>query len=54
MKLDDVMKKVLEIFPGCEIAEDNDGQLVIYTNMKIFSRTEKIEYLKEFDKEREQ
>lgn len=35
MTSDEFLAKVLEVVPGAEIGEDNDGQIVIYTNMGI-------------------
>ena len=34
MDYNEMVRKVLEIFPHAVTAEDNDGQLVIYTDMK--------------------
>jgi hypothetical protein len=31
---DDFMGRMLAAFPGAQIEEDNDGQLVIYTNLR--------------------
>jgi hypothetical protein len=31
--LDDLIKAILPILPDAQIGEDNDGQLVIYTNL---------------------
>lgn len=33
MTFDDFMKKVTENFPQATVGEDNDGQLIIYTNL---------------------
>ena len=33
MKFDEIMRKVLTMFPDAELGEDNDGQLVIYTGL---------------------
>lgn len=33
MTFDEFMKKVLEAFPEAMVGEDNDGQLIIYTNL---------------------
>ena len=29
---DDIVRIVLDLFPEAELAEDNDGQLIIYTD----------------------
>jgi len=29
---DDIVRIVLDLFPDAELAEDNDGQLIIYTD----------------------
>jgi len=29
------IEKLEEIFPGMEIGEDNEGQLIVYTNVKV-------------------
>lgn len=34
MTFDDLMRKVLTLFPDAELGEDNDGQIVIYTDME--------------------
>ena len=31
----EMLEKVLSIFPNASMGEDNDGQLVIYTDMRI-------------------
>ena len=33
MKFDDIMRKVLTIFPDAELGEDHDGQLIVYTGL---------------------
>jgi hypothetical protein len=35
MTFDEMLHKVLALFPGAEALEDNDGQLVIYTGMRV-------------------
>jgi len=35
MTFDEFMELVLGDFPNAEVGQDNDGQLVIYTNMTI-------------------
>lgn len=35
MKFDDWLRQVLEILPNAEVGEDNEGQLVIYTDLKV-------------------
>ena len=35
MTYNEMYKKVLEIFPDAQFEEDNDGQLVIYTDTKV-------------------
>lgn len=32
---DDFMALVTTTFPGASVGEDNDGQLVIYTNLRV-------------------
>ena len=39
MHYNDILKAVLEIFPNAEAGEDNDGQLIIHTDL-IASETE--------------
>ena len=34
MHFDDILNMILEDFPNAELAEDNDGQLVIYTGLE--------------------
>ena len=31
----DLMREVLKDFQNCEVGEDNDGQLVIYTGLRL-------------------
>ena len=31
---DDLLRAILRIIPGASIGEDNDGQIVIYTNLQ--------------------
>ena len=33
MKFDDIMRKVLTIFPDAELGEDHDGQLIVHTGL---------------------
>ena len=33
MKFDEIMRKVLTMFPEAELGEDNDGQLIVYTGL---------------------
>jgi hypothetical protein len=35
MTFNEFMQKMLDAFPQAQVGEDNDGQLVIYTNLKI-------------------
>jgi hypothetical protein len=35
MSFDDFMRAMLDFCPEAQIGEDNDGQLVIYTNLRI-------------------
>ena len=32
---DGAMRKLLDIFPGAQVEEDNDGQLIVYTNTRL-------------------
>jgi len=34
MTMDEFMKKVLEVVPDAEFGDDNEGQIVIYTNLR--------------------
>jgi len=34
---DDIMRIMLDIFPEMELGEDNDGQLIVYTNWECTS-----------------
>ena len=34
---DDIMRMMLDIFPGMELGEDNDGQLIVYTGFECAS-----------------
>lgn len=44
----ELYRKVLEFLPNAEFGEDNDGQIVIYTNKQISTEdTENIEDFKE-------
>lgn len=35
MNFDEFYSRVLEIMPGAEVGEDNEGQLIIYTNFAL-------------------
>ena len=35
MSFKDVVKHISEIFPNASFGDDNDGQLLIYTDMKL-------------------
>jgi hypothetical protein len=35
MDMDELMREVLKTFPKADVGEDNDGQLVIYTNLTL-------------------
>lgn len=35
MNINEAMRNILAVFPNATIDEDNDGQLIVYTNMKI-------------------
>ena len=35
MTFDEMLQKVLEIFPNAQADEDNEGQLVIYTDRQV-------------------
>ena len=34
---DELLRDILEILPNATVGEDNEGQLVIYTNLKVVS-----------------
>lgn len=34
MHFDDILKAVLEIFPNAELGEDNEGQLIVHTDLQ--------------------
>lgn len=44
MTFDEFMRKMLDVFPDAEVGTDNDGQLIIYTNL-----TERDGLVVEFD-----
>lgn len=33
MTFDEIMRRMLEVFPDAELGEDSDGQLVVYTGL---------------------
>lgn len=35
MTLNEMISKILEVCPNASVGEDNDGQIVIYTNKRI-------------------
>lgn len=35
MTLDDLIKEVLDILPEATVGEDNEGQLIVYTNLYV-------------------
>lgn len=35
---DDLYKQILAILPDATMGEDNDGQLIIYTNLRMVSQ----------------
>jgi hypothetical protein len=35
MTFDDLMRAILNILPNAQLGEDNDGQIVVYTNKKM-------------------
>lgn len=37
MTIEDLMRFILEILPNATVGEDNDGQVVVYTNLKSVS-----------------
>ena len=38
-EIDDLMRAVLTILPNASLGEDNDGQLIIYTNLRVADGT---------------
>jgi len=55
MDFNEMYRAILEIFPGAQCEEDNDGQLVIYTDMRVDEdnqvipfEDDDVEYLREF------
>jgi hypothetical protein len=44
MTFNEMIKVVLEIFPNASIEEDNNGQLVIYTNLRLTANDDVIEF----------
>ena len=49
MDFDTIYRRVLEIFPGAQMNEDNDGQLIIYTDMKLINHNKIVPYEGEND-----
>lgn len=37
MTYNEMYNKILEIFPKAQVGQDNEGQLVIYTNCHIYT-----------------
>lgn len=33
VSFNEIMRKALEVFPNSELKEDNEGQIIIYTNL---------------------
>lgn len=40
MRMYEFMDKMLEAFPNATVDEDNDGQLIIYTNLTMITSDE--------------
>lgn len=47
MTFDDLMRKVLEILPRATLGEDNDGQIIVYTDLTLDANDK----IKDFDPE---
>jgi hypothetical protein len=47
MDYNEMYRKVLEIFPDAQMEEDMDGQLVIYTDMKVAQDDKVVPFPKE-------
>ena len=45
MNYNEMMRKVLEILPDAEVLEDNEGQLVIYSGLRIDPESDLLEEL---------
>jgi hypothetical protein len=44
MTFNELMKRVLDIFPNAQIDEDMDGQIVIYTNLMLNENNETVSF----------
>ena len=44
MTFDELYKAILEVLPAAQLDEDNDGQIVVYTDMMIdiYDRTDNV------------
>jgi uncharacterized protein (DUF1499 family) len=42
--LGELMEAILNIIPGAAVGEDNDGQIIIYTNKKLVGLDDLIDF----------
>jgi len=35
LPINDLIKEILFLFPDAEVAEDNDGQMIVYTGVDV-------------------
>lgn len=43
MNLNELINKIIHIVPNCTVGEDNDGQIIINTNLKINDHDELVD-----------
>ena len=53
MTFDDFMRKMLDAFPNAQAGEDNDGQLIIYTDLMEDANGNVVSYIDSDEQEKE-